>query len=73
MQDYRKLRIWQRAHQMAVDAYSLPKYLNKPEAWPLRDQIPHGHFNPVQHRGRCRTWFESRFQAVLLAFDGIVQ
>ncbi len=39
MQDYRKLHVWQRAHQMAVDAYTLPKYLQKPEAWPLRDQI----------------------------------
>jgi four helix bundle protein len=39
MQDYRKLRVWQRAHQMAVDAYTLPKYLKQPEGWPLRDQI----------------------------------
>jgi four helix bundle protein len=39
MQDYRKLRVWQRAHQMAVDAYALPKYLRQPECWPLRDQI----------------------------------
>jgi four helix bundle protein len=39
MQDYRKLRVWQRAHQMAVDAYTLPKYLRQPECWPLRDQI----------------------------------
>ena len=39
MQDYRKLLVWQRAQQMAVDTYTLPKYLQKPEAWPLRDQI----------------------------------
>jgi four helix bundle protein len=39
MQDYRKLFVWQRAHQMAVDGYTLPKYFRRPEAWPLRDQI----------------------------------
>ena len=39
MQDYRKLFVWQRAHQMAADAYALPKFFQKPEAWPLRDQI----------------------------------
>jgi len=39
MQDYRNLRVWQRAHQMTVDAYALPKHFQKPEAWPLRVQI----------------------------------
>ena len=39
MQDYRKLRVWQRAHKLAVDAYALPAYLKAPEGWVLRDQI----------------------------------
>jgi len=39
MQDYRKLLVWQKAHQLAIDTYALPKYFLKPEAWPLRDQI----------------------------------
>ena len=39
MQDYRKLRVWQKAHQLAIDTYALPAYFKKPEAWPLRDQI----------------------------------
>src|SRR5689334_3679064 len=39
MQDYRNLRVWQKAHQLAVDAYALPAYMTEPKAWTLRDQI----------------------------------
>jgi four helix bundle protein len=39
MQDYRNLRVWQKAHQLAVSAYALPAYLQEPKAWVLRDQI----------------------------------
>jgi four helix bundle protein len=39
MQDYRKLYVWQKAHQLALRTYAVPAYLVKPEAWPLRDQI----------------------------------
>ena len=39
MQDYRKLLVWQKSHQLALTTYELPAYLSKPEAWPLRDQI----------------------------------
>jgi four helix bundle protein len=39
MQDYRNLRVWQKAHQLAVNAYALPAYLKDPEGWVLRDQI----------------------------------
>jgi four helix bundle protein len=39
MQDYRNLRAWQKAHQLAVNAYALPAYLRQPEGWALRDQI----------------------------------
>ena len=39
MQDYRQLHVWQKAHQLAIDTYGLPRFFRKPEAWPLRDQI----------------------------------
>jgi four helix bundle protein len=39
MQDYRKLFVWQKAHKLAVDTYSLSEYFQRPEAWKLRDQI----------------------------------
>jgi four helix bundle protein len=39
MQDYRKLLVWQKAHNLALKAYELPAYLRAPEGWVLRDQI----------------------------------
>jgi four helix bundle protein len=39
MQDYRKLFVWQKAHKLAVETYSLGEYFRRPEAWKLRDQI----------------------------------
>jgi four helix bundle protein len=39
MQDYRKLLVWQKSHQLALTTYALSAYLTKPETWPLRDQI----------------------------------
>ena len=39
MQDYRNLRVWQKAHQLGVNAYALPAYLSEPKGWALRDQI----------------------------------
>ena len=39
MQDYRNLRVWQKAHQLGIDAYALPEYLQEPKGWALRDQI----------------------------------
>jgi four helix bundle protein len=39
MQDFRNLRVWQKAHQLATSAYALPEYLQEPKAWALRDQI----------------------------------
>ena len=39
MQDFRNLRVWQKGHQLAVNAYALSAYLRQPEGWPLRDQI----------------------------------
>jgi len=39
MQDYRKLIVWQKAHKLTLAAYGLSASLQKPEAWPLRDQL----------------------------------
>jgi four helix bundle protein len=39
MQDYRKLQVWQKAHQLALKAYELPAYLRAPEGWVLQDQL----------------------------------
>ena len=39
MQDYRKLFVWQKAHQLAVDTYAISGHLQRPDAWPLRDQV----------------------------------
>src|SRR5262245_59047963 len=39
MQDFKNLRVWQMAHQLAIDAYVLPEYLHEPKGWALRDQI----------------------------------
>ena len=39
MQDFKNLRVWQMAHQLAINAYELSEYLREPKAWALRDQI----------------------------------
>jgi four helix bundle protein len=39
MQDFKNLRVWQKAHQLAINAYALPEYLQEPKGWALRDQI----------------------------------
>jgi len=38
MQDFKNLRVWQKAHQLAINAYALPEYLQEPKGWALRDQ-----------------------------------
>lgn len=39
MQDYRKLRVWQEAHALAVATYAVSALLSEPAAWPLRTQL----------------------------------
>jgi four helix bundle protein len=39
MQDYRNLRVWQKAHLLALGTYAVSAYLQQPEAWSLRDQL----------------------------------
>jgi four helix bundle protein len=39
MQDYRKLQVWQKAHKLALSSYEVSAYLQKPDGWPLRDQL----------------------------------
>ena len=39
MQDYRKLKVWEKSHQLALGTFAIAAYFKAPEAWPLRDQI----------------------------------
>jgi four helix bundle protein len=39
MQDYRKLKVWEKSHQLALGTFAITAYFKAPEAWPLRDQI----------------------------------
>lgn len=39
MQDYRKLRVWQKAHRLTLDTYAIFAHLNQPLIWALRDQL----------------------------------
>ena len=39
MQDYRNLKVWQKAHQLTLRAYALSAALSLPTAWALRDQL----------------------------------
>ena len=39
MQDYRKLKVWQKAHELTLAAYEASGYLGDPPAWPLRSQL----------------------------------
>jgi len=39
MQDYRNLKVWQKAHDLTLATYALSAHLRKPEAWALRDQM----------------------------------
>ena len=39
MQDYRKLRVWQKAHQLALSTFAICGSLANPDAWPLRRQM----------------------------------
>jgi four helix bundle protein len=39
LQDYRKLSVWQKAHCLALNVYANVSYLQKPDAWAIRDQM----------------------------------
>jgi len=40
MQDYRKLMVWQKAHQLVLNVYAdSAQHLRHPDAWPVRDQM----------------------------------
>jgi four helix bundle protein len=40
MQDYRKLKVWQKAHDLVVNVYAdSARHLRVPDAWPVRDQM----------------------------------
>jgi len=74
MQDYRKLYVWQKAHQLAIDTYTLPQYFFKPEAWPLRDQIMKAAISiPSQYRRRRGPWLEPGLLPSVLVLAGFLQ
>ena len=39
MQDYRKLLVWQKAHQLTLALYAICARWTAPDAWPLRRQV----------------------------------
>jgi four helix bundle protein len=39
MQDFRKLKVWEKAHQLTLDAYALTKPFPREEQYGLRGQI----------------------------------
>jgi four helix bundle protein len=39
MQDYRKLKVWQKAHALTLQIYAVSSHLTKPPAWTLREQL----------------------------------
>jgi four helix bundle protein len=39
MQDYRKLNVWQKAHQLTLETYAFSARLTAPATWPLRNQL----------------------------------
>ena len=39
MQDYRKLKVWQKAHKLTLAVYKASAYLDRPRAWPLQSQL----------------------------------
>lgn len=39
MQDYRKLVVWQKAHELALNVFAISAHLKAPESWALRDQV----------------------------------
>jgi len=39
VQDYRKLKVWRKAHQLALNTFAISAYFKAPEAWALRDQV----------------------------------
>src|SRR4026208_1825497 len=39
MQYYLNLQVWQKAHQLGLGTYAISAYPQKPDGWPLRDQL----------------------------------
>ena len=39
MQDYRNLKVWQKAHHLTLRTYAFSVTLTLPHSWPLRDQM----------------------------------
>jgi four helix bundle protein len=39
LQDYRKLKVWQKAHRLTLDTYAFSATLDGPSGWALRNQL----------------------------------
>ena len=39
MQDFRRLKVWQRAHRLTLETYAFSSALSAPVTWPLRNQL----------------------------------
>jgi four helix bundle protein len=39
MQDFRKLKVWQKSHRLTLQLYAVSASFTKPHAWPLRNQL----------------------------------
>ena len=39
MQDYRKLRVWQKSHKLTVATYAVSAHFTAARSWPLRNQL----------------------------------
>ncbi|CAN5775859.1 four helix bundle protein [soil metagenome] len=39
MQDYRNIRVWQKAHKLVLDIYAFSATLTAPQTWPLQSQL----------------------------------
>ena len=46
MQDYRKLVVWQKAHQLTLRTYAAAAHLSQPVAWALRSQLLRASMSP---------------------------
>src|SRR5262249_35413240 len=74
MQDFKNLRVWQKAHQLGINAYALPEYLQEPRGWAMRDQILKAVISISSNIAeRRRTWLRSRFLQIPVVLDGLVQ
>jgi four helix bundle protein len=73
VQDYRTLKVWQKAHGLALETFAVSAYLKAPEAWALRDQVLRAAISiPSNIAEGSWSRLEPRLQTVPVAFVGIL-